>query len=208
MNLVFPSHTVLKQARIQMNRVFTDKELMAFSEEAQGFQVEWYGKERMLVMSPPGSRASAVAIALAMQVSSWAKARGNGRVYGADGGFRLYDNSILSPDVAWVSKSQLAALSPEETESFFPLCPELVIEVKSPSDSIGYLRKKCRRWIAAGAKVSLLVDGEKRSAELFLSNEGHRVPTETTVALPGFDGLNLDLAEAWEDDLDLGQTAQ
>jgi Uma2 family endonuclease len=199
MNLVLSIPGVFKQARIRVEPALTDLELMALSEQAQGCQVEWLGKERMLLMSPTGSNSGFVSGILYSQVLDWSLHRGNGRAYPPDVGFRLLDGSILSPDVAWVSRAQLASGRREERDGFLPLCPEFIIEVKSPSDTLGYLRKKCRRWLAAGAKAVLLVDPEKRNSEIFLPDGTHAPSADGQRDIPGFEGLTLNLAAAWED---------
>jgi Uma2 family endonuclease len=38
--------------------------------------------------------------------------------------------------LSWVKKSRWSALTPEQREKFIPLCPDLVIELVSPSDSL------------------------------------------------------------------------
>jgi Uma2 family endonuclease len=199
MNLVLPIPGAFKQARIRVEPALTDEELMAFAEQAQGCQVEWFGKERMLVVSPTGWNSGIASGLLFAQVLRWSREKRNGRACGPDIGFRLADGSILSPDVAWVSKLQLEAVQREDQDGFLPLCPEFIIEVKSPSDTLGYLRKKCRRWLSAGARAVLLVDPEKRSSELLLPDGTHESSADGQRAVSGFDGLVLDLAEAWED---------
>lgn len=200
MHLVIPDSGRLMQTRIQCPRGLTDNELRELSEQNQGVQVEWLGKERMLVMSPTGFNSGWVSGLLYAQVAAWARKHKNGKAIPSDVGFRLPDDSVLSPDVAWVSNRQLEQISPADERGFIPLCPELIIEVKSPSDTIGYLRKKCRRWITAGAKAALLVDPEKKQAELFLPGAEHRPIAEDHTAIPGFPGLEIHFAEAWEDD--------
>ena len=49
-------------------------------------------------------------------------------------GFRLPDNSVLSPDAALVALDRWQGLSAEERRGFAPLCPDLVVELASPSD--------------------------------------------------------------------------
>lgn len=199
MRLVLPDPGEWKQARIQWRGPLSDQQLMEFSERNQGFQVEWYGRERILVMSPTGSNSGSVSGILYAQVLWWAKARKAGRTFPADVGFRLSDGSVLSPDVAWVSDVRLTHPETGNLKGFPTVCPDLVVEVKSPSDTLGATRRKCRRWISEGARAALLVDSEKRHAELFLAGGEHRVLDEPSVTIPGFDGLTLDLNEAWDD---------
>lgn len=200
MNLVLPDPAILKEVRLQIANALTDLELMAFSRQAQGFQVEWLGDEGVLLMSPRGWFAALVGGALLAQVMKWSRDRRSGRTFGCSVGCRIADGSVLSPDVAWITTEQFDAFSPEQRDGFLPFWPDLIIEVKSPSDTMGYLRKKCHRWLSAGAKSVLLVDPEKRSSEFFLPDGTHESSTDGQRAIRGSDGLTLDLAEAWDGD--------
>jgi hypothetical protein len=42
--------------------------------------------------------------------------------------------------VSWVKRTRLAALTPKQKQRFLPLCPDFVIELCSPSDSIKTLQ--------------------------------------------------------------------
>jgi Uma2 family endonuclease len=96
---------------------------MQFSARNQVFQVEWYGRERMMVMSPTGSSSGIASGVLYAQVLRWARQQRMGKTYPSDVGFRLADGSILSPDVAWLSPRQLAALDDEDLRGFPPGLP-------------------------------------------------------------------------------------
>lgn len=204
MQLVLSNAEDCTQARIQWRGPITDRQLMELSAQNQGFQVEWYGKERMVVMSPSGSNSGSISGTLYSQVRKWAKRVKNGRTFPADVGFRMADGSVLSPDVAWLSEERLRDPSTGDLKGFPTVCPDLVIEVKSPSDTLGAVRRKCRRWMAEGARAALLVDSDKRHAELFLPGAEHRNPVTSPLDIPGFAGLSLDLDEAWDEVLEPG----
>jgi Uma2 family endonuclease len=62
--------------------------------------------------------------------------------FGASAGFILPDGSSLGPNAAWVSRESLRRLTPEERKKLLRLCPEFVIEVMSPSDSLKETKAK------------------------------------------------------------------
>lgn len=202
MQLVLSNAEDCAQARIHWRGPITDRQLMQLSAQNQGFQVEWYGKERMVVMSPSGSNSGTISGTLYSQVRKWAKRGNAGRTFPADVGFRMADSSVLSPDVAWLSDERLRHPATGDLKGFPTVCPDLVIEVKSPSDTLGAVRRKCRRWMAEGARAALLVDSDKRHAELFLPGGEHLNPVASPLAIPGFDGLTFDLDEAWDEVLE------
>jgi Uma2 family endonuclease len=59
-------------------------------------------------------------------------ARGNGswKSFDSSTGFRLPDNSVLSPDAALVALDRWQALSDAERRGFAPLCPGLAVELE------------------------------------------------------------------------------
>ncbi len=98
---------------------------------------------------------------------------------------------------------------------FPPLCPDLVVELASPSDEgprgISALRRKMGHYIAGGARIGWLISPEQRSVEIW---RGCGVPApasavnaameserlEQPTVLEGGDGfpeLRLELAEIW-----------
>lgn len=65
------------------------------------------------------------------------------------------------PDIAFLSRERRAQLSGKGREKP-PLSPELAVEVRSPSDRLGYLAKKIARYLATGSVLVLDVDPKKR----------------------------------------------
>ena len=56
----------------------------------------------------------------------------------------------------------LAALIDEQRKKFLLLCPDFVVELRSPSDSLRVLQDKMREYIENGARLGWLIDPEKR----------------------------------------------
>ena len=44
----------------------------------------------------------------------------------------LPDGSVRAPDAAWISFDRLRPLSSQDLAGFAPVCPEFVIELRSP----------------------------------------------------------------------------
>ena len=87
-------------------------------------------------MALTGGETSARNLRLSAQVGAWADADGSGVAFDSSAGFELPDGSVRSPDVAWVRRARLARLTAEEKRRFLPVCPDFVIELSSPSDSV------------------------------------------------------------------------
>lgn len=120
-------------------------------------------------------------------------------VFESSAGFRLRDDSVLAPDVAWVSEQRLEFVTEEQMEGFLAVCPELVVEVMSPSDRLTQVREKCERWVREGARAAVLLDPSERRAEVFLAELSGVANQSTDGPIPGFPGLELNLGMIWGD---------
>lgn len=94
---------------------------------------------------------------------------GLGEVYGAETGFKLTSDpdTVLGPDVAFVSKERLEAIA--ETKGYWPGPPELAVEVLSPGDRPGKVRTKISQWLAFGTKQVWIVDPKFLTVTIYRS---------------------------------------
>ena len=107
-------------------------------------------------MPPTGGNTSIRNARLTRRLGQWAEDEGRGEVLESSGGFRLPNGAIRSPDVSWVSKERLAELTQAQMDKFLPLCPEFVLELRSPTDRLEvvrekmqeYMEKRRRAWVA------------------------------------------------------------
>jgi Uma2 family endonuclease len=97
------------------------------------------------------------------------------------------------------------ALGSAARRGFAPLCPDLVVELASPSDEeprgVIALRRKMAAYQANGARLGWLILPERRSVEQWPA-QGPSTRLENATVLeagPEFPGLTLDLSEIWAD---------
>ena len=139
---------------------------------------------------------------LTAQLYNWAEREGSGVVFDSSSGFILPNGAIRSPDVSWVKKSRLATLTPEQKQRFLPLCPDFVIELRSPSDNLIALQDKMQEYIENGASLGWLIDTEASHVLVFqpqqkiISLEQPEVMSADEV-LKGFE---LDMQKIWNAD--------
>ena len=133
------------------------------------------------IMAPTGGETSDRNSEINMQLRQWAKRDGTGVVLESNGGFILPNGAMRSPDASWMPRERLAELTAEQKQRFLPLCPDFVIELRSPSDPLIPLEAKMHEYLENGARLGWLLDpGEKKvhvyQLETTLSNPGE--PTE------------------------------
>jgi Uma2 family endonuclease len=160
----------------------------------------------LIVMTPTGgetgSRNSRLLIQLGMALT---RGQPSLRIFDSSTGFRLPDGSVLSPDAALVLEDRWQTLSPEQRRSFPPLCPDLVIELGSPSDEgprgVTALRRKMDRYQANGARLGWLLLPQERAVEIWRGGQqGMAERLDNASRVDGSElavGLGLDLEEIW-----------
>jgi Uma2 family endonuclease len=113
----------------------------------------------------------------------------------------LPNGAIRSPDAAWIRQERWDALTPEEKQSFVPLCPDFVVELCSHSDSKEDLPAKMQEYLANSIRLGWLIDPKTKQVEVYRPNQVIEIQaTPLTLlgetVLPGF---ILDLKEIWHD---------
>ena len=83
-----------------------------------------------------------------------------GRVFGSDTGVILETNpdTVREPDVAFVSAERLPL--DVEISGYCPVAPDLVVEIKSPSDSEQAVDDKAAMWLSHGVRMALVINPE------------------------------------------------
>jgi Uma2 family endonuclease len=129
------------------------------------------------------------------------------KLFDSSSGFRLPDNSVLSPDAALVALDRWQALSDAERRGFAPLCPDLVVELASPSDEgprgLTTLRQKMAAYQRNGARLGWLLIPAEQAVEIWgpLADspaQPRRLEAATRLdGDPQFPGLAVELEEIW-----------
>ena len=152
------------------------------------------------VMAPTSGETGARSGRVFAAVFRWAEDDGSGVAFDSSTGFELPRGAVRSPDAAWVLRSRLAELSAEDRQGFLPLCPDFVVELLSPSDSLAVLRRKMEEYRENGARLGWLLDPLRREVTVYRADgsldrrAGSGVVSGEAV-LPGF---ALDLSTVWK----------
>ena len=160
----------------------------------------------LIEMTPTGGSTGARNSRLLARLENWAVASALGWiVFDSSSGFLLPDGSVRSPDASVVRLERWQALSEADREGFPPLCPDLVVELASPSDEPQVLRRKLAAYMANGASLGWLLLPQSRTVEVWKAGapEAANSPQVLTdpsrlEAGPDFPGLVIDPGRIWE----------
>jgi Uma2 family endonuclease len=174
-------------------------ELFEICRKNREWRIERNARGEIIIMPPVGGETSEQNAELVRQLGNWAKADANGRVFDSSAGFVLANGAIRSPDAAWVRSARLAALSAAERKKFLPLCPDFVVEIRSPSDTLHPLEDKMAEYLANGAQLGWLIDPVNRGVSVYRPGVAvQRIEgAHALSAAPELPGFELDLTQLW-----------
>jgi len=177
----------------------TDDQLYEVCQLNRDLRIERTAQGDLLIMPPTGGETGDRDSELNMQVRIWAKREQTGVAFGSSTGFVLPNGAMRSPDVAWVRRSRLAGLTQAQKQKFLPLCPDFVLELRSPSDSLSALQDKMQEYMANGAQLGWLIDPQETRVYVYHpQGQVERLENPPTlVGDPTLPGLVLDLQEIW-----------
>ena len=162
-------------------------------------RIERNATGKLIIMSPAGSETGNRNFKLIQQLANWTDRNGSGIGFDSSAGFILPNGATRSPDASWIELSKWNSLSAEQKTKFAPICPDFVVELKSPSDCLEVLQDKMQEYINNGASLGWLIDRPDRKVYIYTPN--HEVnclkDPQTVSGDPVLPGFVLDLSQIW-----------
>jgi Uma2 family endonuclease len=177
----------------------TEEQFMQLCQENPELRLEFTAQQELVIMPPTGSESGWRSGEVFLSLGTWAKKDGTGLCFDSSTGFTLPNGAIRSPDASWVRRERWNALTKDQREKFAPLCPDFVIELRSPTDRLSDLYEKMEDYIANSARLGWLIDPiDKR---VYVYRPGQPVETlddpPTLSGDPVLPGFALHVQELW-----------
>ena len=177
----------------------TDDQFYEFCRLNRELRIERDENKGVFIMPPAGWDTAAKNADITSELRVWAKKDGTGRSADSSAGYVLPNGAVRSPDASWVSDERLAGVPVEQRTKFLPVCPDFVVELRSPSDGLSGLQDKMVEYAANGVRLGWLIDPRNRRAFVYRpESEVEEVAEPEWLSgedvLPGF---RLPTAELW-----------
>ena len=169
----------------------TDEAFYALCRANPEVKFERTAQVKLIVMPPTGGETGNRNIKLSARLENWAEQDGSGIAFDSSTMFQLPNGAYRSPDAAWIPLAGWEALTLEEREAFPPLCPDFVVELRSPSDSLKTVQDKMQEYMDNGARLGWLIDPKSQQVEIYRQGKEKEIlrsPTSLSgeEVLPGF----------------------
>ena len=176
-----------------------DEQLFEFCQINRDLQIERSADGDIIIMAPEGGCRAFGSAKLTTIFGVWAEGDATGRIFSSSGGFILPNHAMRSPDVAWVRNDRLDGLTDEQWQKFLPLCPDFVLELRSPSDSLRALQRKMEEYCQNGAQLGWLLDPVTKSVHVYRPDSAPEILQNpaTVSGEPLLRGFVLDLQKIW-----------
>jgi Uma2 family endonuclease len=174
----------------------TDDRFFQLCQENENIRLERTAKGELIIRSPAGGETGNRNAGLTAQLWIWNDRTKLGQVFDSSTGFKLHNGADRSPDASWVTLERWNALTSEQQQKFPPICPDFVVELMSPSDSLKETQDKMKEYRDNGARLGWLINRKSRQVEIYRQDaEVEVLESPATLSgedvLPGF-VLNLD----------------
>ncbi|MBD1895059.1 Uma2 family endonuclease [Coleofasciculus sp. FACHB-129] len=136
----------------------TDEQFFQLCQVNENLRFERAATGELIIMSPAGGETGNRNAGLTAQLWIWNEQNRWGKVFDSSTGFKLPNGADRSPDAAWVKLERWDALTQQQREKFPPICPDFVVELLSPSDSLKVAQEKMKEYRDNGTVLSLLIN--------------------------------------------------
>lgn len=162
-------------------------------------RIERNAQGELLIMPPAGSETGERNMKVAVRVGSWAERDSTGVAFDSSAGFTLPNGAVRAPDAAWIARERWEQVPPEQRRQFAPICPDFVLELRSPSDTLRTIQAKMVEYLANGARLGWLLDPPTRRVYVYrpgtaVERLGDPESVSGESVLPGF---VLNVREVW-----------
>jgi Uma2 family endonuclease len=141
-------------------RLYTSEDLYAMGSDAPFELIQG----ELIRVSPSSTRSNRVLQFINVTLYSYVEAYGLGDVYVGEAGFTIEvdPDTVVGPAIAYVSRDRIPDPFPER--GFAEIVPNLIVEVVSPSDEPGEMKRKQAAYDRAGVPLVWWIDPIKKSA--------------------------------------------
>ncbi len=177
----------------------TDEQFYQLCQDNENLRFERTATGELIIMPPAGGETSNRNGRLNQQLFNWTDTDGTGIAFDSSGGFKLPLGGDRSPDASWVKLERWKALTPEQQKKFLPLCPDFVVELLSPSDSLKEAQDKMKEYLDNGVRLGWLINRKSRQVEIYRRGQEIEV-IESPITLSGetvLPGFVLNLESIW-----------
>ena len=178
------------EAIFEPGTLLSAEDLARLPEDGRKYQLV---EGRLISVPPAGTDHDTIGFRLIMAIGSFVQANQLGECTLSQSGYLVSQpgqpDSVLAPDLAFVSAARVPKVGTPASKGFWRLAPDLVVEIVSPSQSKPEMTETAQRWLVAGVRLVWVIWQPSRQVEVW--RPGSKKPTQTLGAGGTLDGLDV-----------------
>lgn len=191
--------------RVPLTHPIADEDLIRINRRNPGWKIERGADGELEARLVGVGNGPSVSAELGRQIGNWRKRFDGGRFLGSSAAYNLLDENgnkrTRSPNVSWISQGRLDATPRDHLyRTGFPtLCPDFIIEVRSPYDRQADQHRRMEEWVHFGVQLAWLVDPIEGNVWIYSAGRATAVlsrPDELS-GEPHLPGLAIDMTYVW-----------
>ena len=145
----------------------TDEQFFQLCLNNRDVRFERNAQGDLIIMSPTGGETGNRNGRLIQKLFNWTDKNGTGIAFDSSTGFKLPNGANRAPDAAWIPLTKWNSLTPQQRQRFLPLCPDFVIELRSPSDKLSTIQEKMAEYRDNGTRLGWLINRQDKQVEIY-----------------------------------------
>jgi Uma2 family endonuclease len=172
-----------------------DDEFFRFCQDNPDLKFERRKNGDIVFMANTGGETGNYNFELSVDFGVWNRQVRFGKFFDSSTAFRLSDTSIMSPDISGIAQNRWDELNAEQRRKIVALCPDFILELRSPNDRLKDCFEKMEDWMTNGCRLGWLIDLTNQITYIYRPNQ-ERQEIAGLEQLPGEEvlpGFSLDL---------------
>ena len=177
----------------------TDEQFFQLCQKNKEIRFERNAKGDLIIVPLMGGETGIINAEICGNLGMWNRQTKLGVCFNSSVGYQLPNGANRSPSCSWIPIEKWNNLTPEQREKFLPFCPDFLIELMSPSDSLSDTRKKMKEYLKNGMQLGWLINPKNRQVEIYRAGKDVEI-LDSPKTLSGEDvlpGFILDMTTIW-----------
>ena len=177
----------------------TEEQFVRLCQENPDLRIELTAQGELVLMPPTSLESGWRNGRLIRRVDAWTEEDGTGIAFDSSTMFTLPNGAKRSPDASWIRRERWDALPVKEREGFGLICPDFVVELRSPTDRLKDLQEKMQEYLVNGARLGWLIDPLEKRVCIYRPGQPVEVLDDPLAVSgdPVLPGFVLQVRELW-----------
>ena len=154
---------------INLNSIveLTDEQFFQLCQKNKDIRFERNAKGDLIIVPPTGGETGNINAEISGNLGIWNRQTKSGVCFNSSVGYQLPNSANRSPSCSWIPIEKWNNLTPEQRTKFLPLCPDFLIELMSPSDSLSETQTKMKEYQENGMRLGWLINRNSQQVEIY-----------------------------------------